>query len=171
MNSTVSGKTLGHLNPIVIGMNIFDLRVNSSAIGNDCVNQLDFGSGIRSHCIWGGGCYFWRSGTGWSYRMSRALNHSQKIWEASYIAFLLKQARDMRADLILTVLMVVTNGQSFCKKALERYKQHWKTAFMIYISIYWDKFPEKAKKIFKYMHNIRFYANRQAHLGCGKFYY
>lgn len=58
MNSTVSGKTLGHLNPIVIGMNIFDLRVNSSAIGNDCVNQLDFGSGIRSHCIWGGGVTF-----------------------------------------------------------------------------------------------------------------
>lgn len=49
----VTGELLGHLNVNAAGWTPLTFGVNSSAVGNDCVNRLDSGSSVRSHCIGG----------------------------------------------------------------------------------------------------------------------
>ena len=88
------------------------------------------------------------------------------------LAVLLKQARDLRTDPHFTGELVIKNGQLVIEKRHLKSINNihtWTTAFLIYMSIYLEKFPGKAQELIKYMHSIRLAAGRPGHLGWSKY--
>ena len=84
----------------------------------------------------------------------------EKIWAGSYIELplLLKQARDLHTDAHNTGELVIKNGQLVVARQHLRAITNihtWTTAFIVYMSIYLEKFPGKAQEMLRYMHNVR----------------
>ena len=98
----------------------------------------------------------------------------EKIWAGSYIEFplLLKQARDLHMDAHNTGELVIKHG----KLVVARQQLNaitnihtWTTAFIVYMSIYLEKFPGEAHEMLTYMHKIRLAASRVGQNGWSKY--
>ena len=71
---------------------------------------------------------------------------------------LLKQARELYTDAHNTGELVIKNGQLVVARQHLRAITNihtWTTAFIVYMSIYLEKFPGKAQEMLRYMHNVR----------------
>lgn len=111
--------------------------MNSFAVGNDCVNRLDSGSSVRSHCI--GGFLI-----GEQVRFCRPAakssicdpigSHVPLIWTGGLQrqgVLLVKLAHDPRTDPHVTGELVTTNGQKTALKPLNNINT-WTIAIALY---------------------------------------
>ena len=85
---------------------------------------------------------------------------------------LFKQARDLYTDAHKTGELVIKNGQLVVARQHLRDITNihtWTTAFIVYMSIYLEKFPGKAQEMLGYMHNVRLAASRVGYNGWSKY--
>ena len=88
----------------------------------------------------------------------------EKIWEGQFIdlSLLLKTARDLETDMTQGKLKIQDGKIIISKNERSSYLtiERWTSAFLIYMSIYLEKYRTRAQELLKYMRDIRLAASR-----------
>ena len=88
----------------------------------------------------------------------------EKIWEGQFIdlSLLLKTARDLETDMTQGELKIQDGKIIISKNERSSYLtiERWTSAFLIYMSIYLEKYRTRAQELLKYMRDIRLAASR-----------
>jgi hypothetical protein len=93
-----------------------------------------------------------------------------KVWAGQYVDFplLLKQSRDLPTDAHVSGELKVKDGQIALEKQQLKTITNihtWTSAYVVFMSVYLEKFPLKCQELLKYMHSIRLSAGRSSHSG------
>ena len=95
----------------------------------------------------------------------------EKIWAGGYVDLevLLKRSRDLRGDPTSSGELVMTNGHLVVEKQQSKPINTIQTrasAFIVFLSVYLEKFSGKSQELTKYMHDIRFALQAQPDFPC-----
>jgi hypothetical protein len=94
-------------------------------------------------------------------------NIKQKIWQNKFIdlSILLKSARDLQDSADSQGDIRIHNGQLCLVKQKSNVFLNidkWTSAFIVFASVLFERFPSKLQEIFKYLRDIRLAANRSS---------
>ena len=94
----------------------------------------------------------------------------EKIWAGEYVdlSILLKSAKDLVSDWQLNGDLVIKGGQLTVVKQKHNSITNihvWTSAFMVFMGVMLEKWPNKGQELLKYMHTIRFAASRGSNTG------
>jgi hypothetical protein len=95
----------------------------------------------------------------------------EKIWAGEYVdlALLLKSAKDLFSESHLTGNLQINGGQISVvqqKQILITNIHVWTSAFMVFMDVLLQKWPNHGQELLKYMHTNRLASSRGSSLGC-----
>lgn len=94
----------------------------------------------------------------------------EKIWAGEYVdlGVLLKSAKDLMSDCQLNGDLVIKGGQLTVVKQKQNAITNihvWTSAYMVFMDVMLEKWPNKGQELLKYMHTVRFAASRGSNTG------